>query len=138
LVQRTFFAGSLSSILIICPLHLSLISSSVIIPALYLSSYSNRSLSTPALCKDNTLQVPTNKYFGCVFIHLTFNFCLWPTKCPTLSLWGCVNVMFFTRWGCQPLAQPSTWRTRVSVSVRFITFDLSGTEMLPVATLPLA
>jgi hypothetical protein len=54
LVQRTSFARSLSSILITCSAHLNLISNSVIIPALYLSSYSNRSLSASALYKDNT------------------------------------------------------------------------------------
>ena len=43
-VQKTFFARSLSSILITCPPHLSLISCSVIIPALYLRSYSDLSL----------------------------------------------------------------------------------------------
>jgi len=36
--------------------------------------------------------------------------------------------IFFTGWGCQPHAQPSTWRTRVSLSVWVITFDLSGME----------
>jgi len=33
----------------------------------------------------------------------------------------------FTGWDCQPHAQPPTWRTRVSLSVWVITFDLSGT-----------
>jgi hypothetical protein len=29
-------------------------------------------------------------------------------------------------WGCQPHAQPPTWRTRVSLFVWVITFDMSG------------
>ena len=34
--------------------------------------------------------------------------------------------MFFTGAGCQPAAQPSTWRTTVPLLVWAITFDLSG------------
>ena len=34
--------------------------------------------------------------------------------------------MSFTGWDCQPHAQPPTWRTRVSLLVWVITFDLSG------------
>jgi hypothetical protein len=34
--------------------------------------------------------------------------------------------VFFMGWGCQPHAQPPTWRTRVSLLVWAITFDLSG------------
>jgi hypothetical protein len=34
--------------------------------------------------------------------------------------------VFFTVRGRQPLAQPPTWRTRVSLSVWIIPFDLSG------------
>jgi hypothetical protein len=85
LVQRTFFAGSLSSILITCPPHLSLISSSVINPALYLSSYSNRSLSAPALYNDNT---STHKQIlGLCFHSLTFSmFCLWDKMSDFISL----------------------------------------------------
>jgi hypothetical protein len=33
---------------------------------------------------------------------------------------------FFTVWGCQPHAKPSTWRIRISVFVWVITLDLSG------------
>ena len=33
---------------------------------------------------------------------------------------------FFMGWGCQPHAQFPTWRTRVSLLVWVITFDLSG------------
>lgn len=40
----------------------------------------------------------------------------------SMQLWGLLYINVFTRWGCQPL----TWRTRVSVSVWHITFDLSG------------
>ena len=29
-------------------------------------------------------------------------------------------------WGCQPYAQPPTWRTRISLLVWVITLDLSG------------
>jgi hypothetical protein len=40
---------------------------------------------------------------------------------------GLVEVSSLTGWGCQPQAQPPTWRTRVSVFVRVITFDLCDT-----------
>jgi hypothetical protein len=33
---------------------------------------------------------------------------------------------FFKGWGCQPHAQPATWRTRASLFWGVITFDLSG------------
>ena len=39
-----------------------------------------------------------------------------------------VTVSFFTGWGCYPHANPPTWRTRVSVFVWVITFDMSGME----------
>jgi hypothetical protein len=32
----------------------------------------------------------------------------------------------FTGLGCQPHAKPPTWRTRVSLFVYIMTFDLSG------------
>jgi hypothetical protein len=35
-------------------------------------------------------------------------------------------------WGCQPHVQTPTWRTRVSLFVWIITFDLSGIVGLPV------
>jgi hypothetical protein len=33
---------------------------------------------------------------------------------------------YFMVWGCEPHAQPPTWRTRVSLFVWVITLDLSG------------
>jgi hypothetical protein len=39
---------------------------------------------------------------------------------------GFHNVTFFTGWGHQPHAQPPTWRTRVSLFIWVISFDLSG------------
>jgi hypothetical protein len=39
---------------------------------------------------------------------------------------GFETFVFFTVRGPQPLAQPPTWRTRVSLSVWIIPFDLSG------------
>jgi hypothetical protein len=36
------------------------------------------------------------------------------------------NSLFFMGWGCQPHAQPPTWRSRVSLFVWVITFDLCG------------
>jgi hypothetical protein len=41
-------------------------------------------------------------------------------------LLGFVTMIIFTVWGCQPYAQPPTWRTRVPLLVRVFTFDLSG------------
>lgn len=43
-------------------------------------------------------------------------------------LWGFLNVKFFMGWGCPSHAQPSTWRTRISVCVWVIAFDLSVME----------
>jgi hypothetical protein len=39
---------------------------------------------------------------------------------------GFETFVFFTVRGRQPLAQPHTWRTRVSLLVWIIPFDLSG------------
>jgi len=36
-------------------------------------------------------------------------------------------------WGCEPHAQPPTWRTSVFLLVWVIIFDLSGMEAIPVA-----
>jgi len=41
-------------------------------------------------------------------------------------LWGFLNIGFFPGWGRYPHAQPPTWRTRVSLFVWVITFDLKG------------
>ena len=41
-------------------------------------------------------------------------------------LWGFLNISFFPGWGHHPHAQPPTWRTRMSLFVWVITFDLSG------------
>jgi hypothetical protein len=41
-------------------------------------------------------------------------------------LWGFLNIGFSPRWGHHPHAQSPTWRTRVSLFVWIITFDLSG------------
>jgi len=38
--------------------------------------------------------------------------------------------IFFMGWGCQPHAQPPTWRTRISLFVWVITFDLTGMDGL--------
>jgi hypothetical protein len=40
--------------------------------------------------------------------------------------WGFKTNSSSTGWGCQPHAQPPTWRTRVSLFVWVITFDLSS------------
>ena len=48
-----------------------------------------------------------------------------PQNLPPFILRGFLN-MFFMGWGCEPHAQPPTWRTRVSLLVSAITFDLSG------------
>jgi hypothetical protein len=40
-------------------------------------------------------------------------------------LLGFVTMIMFMVWGCQPHAQPPTWRTRVTLLVWVITFDLS-------------
>jgi hypothetical protein len=39
--------------------------------------------------------------------------------------WGFETNPIFTGWDCQPHAQPPTWRTRVSLFVWVIIFDLS-------------
>jgi hypothetical protein len=36
------------------------------------------------------------------------------------------ELKLFTGWGCQPQAQPPTWKARVSLFVWIITFGLSG------------
>jgi hypothetical protein len=50
--------------------------------------------------------------------------------CVWLSFWGLISgfesFIFFMVRGRQPLAQPPTWRTRVSLLVWMIPFDLSG------------
>ena len=106
------------------PVHC--ISGYAIILTFHLSSCSNTSLSAPALYKDNTFQVPTNKSFDFVIIHLPLHFpCLFPINCLALSLWCCMKVMFFTRWDHhQPQSQPQTQRTRVSLSVWVFKFDV--------------
>jgi hypothetical protein len=40
-------------------------------------------------------------------------------------LLGFITMIIFMVWGCQPHAQPPTWRTRVPLLVWAITFDLS-------------
>jgi hypothetical protein len=40
--------------------------------------------------------------------------------------WGFETNPSFTGWGCQPHAQPPTWRTIVPLFVWVITFDLSS------------
>ena len=44
--------------------------------------------------------------------------------------------IFFMGWGCQPHAQPPTWRTRVSHLVWVITLTCLAWYALPVAMLP--
>jgi hypothetical protein len=48
-----------------------------------------------------------------------------PHKTPPF-LWGFLNKGSFTAWGRHPHAQPPTWRTRVSLFVWVIPFDLSS------------
>jgi hypothetical protein len=43
-----------------------------------------------------------------------------------LAFLGFLNYLIFKVWGCQPHAQPSTWRTRVSLFLWLILLDLSG------------
>ena len=45
-------------------------------------------------------------------------------------LWSFLNITFSTGWGCRSHVQPPTWRTRVSLFVSVVTFDLSGMEDL--------
>jgi hypothetical protein len=79
-----------------------------------------------ALYRDNTFQVPTDKSFARVIIRLPLHFpCLCPINCTALSLWGCVTVICFTRWGRQAPAQPPIWRTRISLLVWVNIIDLS-------------
>jgi hypothetical protein len=54
------------------------------------------------------------------------NPCSWCVVCPVLDFRSLSNI-FFTGWDFQPHTQPPTWRTRVSLFVSVITFDLSGT-----------
>jgi hypothetical protein len=67
------------------------------------------------LYSDKTFQVPILKHRQ---VRLRFTL-------PRLILWVFVT-SFFTGVGCQPAAQPPTWRTRVPLIVWAITFDLSG------------
>jgi hypothetical protein len=46
---------------------------------------------------------------------------LWPSS-------GFLNNLVFTVWGCQPNAQPPTWRTSVSLFVWLLPLDLSGLD----------
>ena len=46
---------------------------------------------------------------------------------PVCNVRSFSTTICFTGWGCQPHAQPPTWRTRVSLFVWVNTFDLSGT-----------
>jgi hypothetical protein len=43
--------------------------------------------------------------------------------------------LIFTRWGCQPHAQPQTWRARVSPFLRHLTRNLSGMGVLTASML---
>jgi len=43
-----------------------------------------------------------------------------------LPLLGSWTMLFFPGWGCYPHAQPPAWRTRVSLLVWALPFDLSG------------
>jgi hypothetical protein len=52
------------------------------------------------------------------------------------QLYRLCNIFVFTGLGCQPNAQPPTWRTRVSLLDWNLTLDLPAWETLPVATLP--
>ena len=47
--------------------------------------------------------------------------------CPVYNFRNFSTNISFTGWGYQPHAQPPTWRTRVSLFVWVITFDMSGT-----------
>jgi hypothetical protein len=54
------------------------------------------------------------------------NLCSCCVACPVSDFRSFSTNIFFTGWGFQPHAQPPTWRTRVSLFVWVITFDLSG------------
>jgi hypothetical protein len=66
-----------------------------------------------------------------------------PYQAPPFEAWFQVSrhLYFFTVRGCQPLAQPPTWRTRLSLLVCIIPFELSGmggpTSSYATAVIPL-
>ena len=78
-------------------------------------------------------------------LRLTYPF---PYTCKSLFRLGCLHCfhlvsgfkrfsryIFFIGWGCQPHAQPQTWRTRVSHLVCVITLTCLTWEALPAAML---
>jgi len=78
-------------------------------------------------------------------LRLTYPF---PYTCKSLFMLGCLccfhlvsgfrrftRYIFFMGWGCQPHAQPPTWRTRVSHFVWIVTLTCLAWEALSVAML---
>jgi hypothetical protein len=68
------------------------------------------------------------RLFTWIFFFFFFFFSRATVRC---RLWlpiqfRLLNKFVFTRLGCQPNAQPPTWRTRVSLLVWNLTLDLSG------------
>ena len=74
--------------------------------------------SVPILYIDSTFHISTS---WSLFMLCCLCFC------PVSNFRGFSTNTSFTGWECQPHAQPPTWRTRVSLFVQVITFDLSGT-----------
>ena len=103
-------------------LHSSLFSALLLHPLI--PSSCNASLWTTsahlALGHVRTFHVPKINSFSlqpgcCLFVK------------PIRGIWGFLNANSFPWWGHHPHAQPPTWRrTRVSLFVWVITFDLSG------------
>jgi hypothetical protein len=70
-----------------------------------------------------TLKSATTSLSNPIYKLLSSTFVSHPSKA---DCWVSEHIVFML-WGCQPHAQPPTWRTRVSVFIWVIALDLSGT-----------
>jgi hypothetical protein len=69
--------------------------------------------------------------YACICMYICMPVCMYVCILPFCRgfrglISGFETFVFFTVIGRQPLAQPPTWRTRISLLVRIIPFDLSG------------
>jgi len=93
----------------------------------------------------NPWRIVSRRQLPSVFWVLRLTY-LFPYTCKSLFMLGCLHFfhlvaevrrfsryILFMGWGCQPHAQPPTWRTRVSHLVWVITLTCLTQEALPVA-----
>jgi hypothetical protein len=70
------------------------------------------------------LQPVSTAFYACQWaLQPWVNLGLLYNQSPLLDFW---TKLFFTGWGCNPHAQPSSWRTWVSLLVWTLPFDLTG------------